>query len=101
MSSRSSLLRLLTLGNTLAPLVLLILNLLILVLIPPATEHVLESILERTTVHVNQPFLLFGLWMTKHGDKTKIPIDVSTELEVELTKHVLVHFHKMDHSLIM
>lgn len=51
-------------------LVPLTLGLMILVLIPSASEHILESVLECTTVHVNQALFLLGLWMTEHRNKT-------------------------------
>ena len=57
--------------------VLPLLDFLLLVLIPPTAEYVLESILECATVHVNQALFLLGLGMTKYGNKTQIPINFS------------------------
>lgn len=42
----------------------------LLVLIPSTAENVLESVLERATVHVDQSFFLFRLWVTEDGNET-------------------------------
>lgn len=86
-------------------LVPLTLCLLILVLIPSASKHILKSILECTAVHVNQALFLFGLRVTEHGYKTQIPSNhEQTERGGQGERerlNVLVHFHEMDHRLVM
>lgn len=59
----------------------LILRVFILLLLVPSTaENILESVLECATVHVNQSFLLFGVWVTEDGNETQVPRRVSIAL---------------------
>lgn len=48
--------------------------LLLLLLLPTARKHIVESFLKGAAVHVDQPFLLLGFRVADHGHEAQIPI---------------------------
>lgn len=45
----------------------------LLILFPAAREHIIQSFLEGTTIHIDQTLFILGLGVPDHGNKTKVP----------------------------
>ena len=45
----------------------------LLILFPAAGEHIIQSFLEGTTIHIDQTLFILGLGVPDHGNKTKVP----------------------------
>ena len=77
----------------------------LLILIPSTAKDILESVLESTTVHVNQSLLLFGVWVTKDRNETQISRRRQHSPKLTLNGgsglNILVHLHEMDHGLVV
>lgn len=51
----------------------LLLGWVVLFTLPASREYIIQRLLKRPAVHVDQTLFLAGLWVTNHRDETKIP----------------------------